>query len=76
MAKLVSKRDLGLSPARIVARRGILELQGEDGETLRSVIYEPSLPTNADRACKNLLQEALAMGYDVSDVELSTSWVC
>lgn len=58
--------------ARIVARGGIIELRGETGTVLQSLIYEERSSQNTNLACKRLIREALNLGFTVFDVEFQS----
>ncbi len=49
--------------ARVVVGPGLLELQTDDGRTLRSVIFERSSPESRCKAHEMLAGEARALGY-------------
>ncbi len=49
--------------ARVVVGPGVLELQTDDGRTLRSVVFERSSPESRCKAHDMLAEEARALGY-------------
>ncbi len=49
--------------AHIVVGPGLLELQADDGRTLRTIIFERSSPESKEKARDMLAGEARALGY-------------